>query len=68
MDPPAPRPTRATDHELTAHLAEAVALRLPDERLAAVSEVLAQLLAFAATLEELPLEDVEPASTRPGWQ
>lgn len=64
MDPP----TRATDHELTAHLAQAVALRLPDERLAAVSEVLAQLLAFAAALEELPLEDVEPASTRPGWQ
>jgi beta-phosphoglucomutase-like phosphatase (HAD superfamily) len=33
-----------------------------------VGDALAQLLALAASLEELPLEGVQPAPTEPGWQ
>jgi Asp-tRNA(Asn)/Glu-tRNA(Gln) amidotransferase C subunit len=47
--------------ELTASLARAAGLSLPEDRVAEVGEALAALLALAATLEELSLDGVEPA-------
>jgi len=46
--------------EMTACLAEAAALSLPRERLAVVTDALEEVLTLAETLEELPLEGVEP--------
>jgi hypothetical protein len=54
--------------ELTAGLAEAVGLNLPEDRLEVVSESLGALLALAVTLRELPLAEVEPAPPIPDWQ
>jgi hypothetical protein len=57
----------AARRELTARLAEAEALALPEERIAIVSDALAVLLGLAATLDGLPLADVQPAFGRQTW-
>jgi hypothetical protein len=44
------------------------AAEVPEERRRVVGAALAQLLALAASLEELPLEGVPPAPGEPGWQ
>jgi Asp-tRNA(Asn)/Glu-tRNA(Gln) amidotransferase C subunit len=56
------------DPEKTAMLADAAGLALPPDRLGPVTEALGQLLALAETLDELPLEGVEPVLGRPIWE
>ena len=51
--------------EATAELAGAAGLSIPRERLAVVTEALEEVLALAETLEELPLDGVEPMLGRP---
>jgi Asp-tRNA(Asn)/Glu-tRNA(Gln) amidotransferase C subunit len=51
----------------TAALADAVGLDLPSERLEPVTEALAELLGLAHSLEELPLDGVEPLLGPPVW-
>jgi Asp-tRNA(Asn)/Glu-tRNA(Gln) amidotransferase C subunit len=46
--------------DVTAGLAEAAEFSLPPERLAVVTEALEEVLTLASTLEELPLDGVEP--------
>jgi hypothetical protein len=54
--------------ESTAALADAAGLALPPERLGPVSEALGMLLALADSLDELPLEGVEPVLGPPSWE
>jgi hypothetical protein len=58
----------AERRELTARLAEEAGLTLAADRLGQVDKAFAELLALAATLEELPLDGAEPALGRPRWQ
>jgi hypothetical protein len=54
--------------EVTARLAEAEGLNLPADRLAEVTGALADLLALARSLEDLPLEGVEPVFGPQPWK
>lgn len=53
---------------MTARLAQAAGVQLAEDRLDLVAEALAALLALAASLSELRLEEVEPAPTIPDWR
>jgi Asp-tRNA(Asn)/Glu-tRNA(Gln) amidotransferase C subunit len=53
--------------DATANLAEVAGLSIPPERLAVVAEALGEVLALAETLEELPLDGVEPVLGPPTW-
>jgi hypothetical protein len=55
------------NRERTAALAAAAGLDLPPDRIEPVTEALDHLLALAATLDELPLDGVEPLLGRPEW-
>jgi hypothetical protein len=48
-------------------LAETVGLALPEDRVDEVASALAELLAAAAELQQLPLEDVPAVSGPPQW-
>lgn len=49
-----------------AALARAAGRELPPERVGPAGEVLAEVIALAETLDDLPLEDVEPVLGPPG--
>jgi hypothetical protein len=55
-----------TASERAVRLADAAGVL--EGRRVVVGHALAQLLALAASLEELPLEGVQPAPSEPGWQ
>ena len=58
-EPPAP--------SLVISLAETVGLALPEDRVDEVASALAELLAAAAELQQLPLEGVPAVSAPPHW-
>jgi hypothetical protein len=62
----APSADGPTASERAARLVDAAGL--PQGRRGVVGAALGQLLALAASLEELPLEGVQPAPGEPGWR
>jgi hypothetical protein len=54
--------------ELVIALAEAAGMPLPEDRAAEVGQALSDLLVLAATLDELPLDGVEPALGPQRWE